>query len=229
MSPGSAGQRSIPIGGWRGCIQTRRRRGGRFLCPSTAKLSLFCRSRSASIGKSCSRSRASPKSGEHGCVVQGPGPRGHRELSLARPAAHLGQLARSGRYSLECLAGSGTLGELLDGAALFASRRRSSGTLGRTTCESRHKSVSAPDGPTACVGSWSMQAVDFSSAFCWALSDSNTRRTDEEPGEACSTLYKLTTCEAFRIASQAHPGTIPAQRRCLRHRPAMAFRLLGRT
>lgn len=77
----------------------------------------------------------------------------HRRLPVARPAAHLGQLACAGRHALVRLAGDGRLGECRDGEALRAPCRRSSGALcgaigcfaGGGICHSWHKSVTGPE------------------------------------------------------------------------------------
>jgi len=77
--------------------------------------------------------RSRDRAGQHGGLVQGTQAGGHPQLPLARPAAHVGKLARAGRNSAARAAGVGRLGELRHGPAVRALGSRAPGAVGRAT------------------------------------------------------------------------------------------------
>ena len=95
---------------------------------------------------------AAGQAGEQESVVQGTEARRNRGLSLARSAAHLGELARAGRNAALRVTGARRLGDGEDGAALCAPRPRniwrSMPATRKVTAQIRHKhriSTAQPD------------------------------------------------------------------------------------
>ena len=111
-SPGCSGRKWIWHGGWRGFIPTKRRRGKAIPVPLNAEAVVADRKQ---LGKHPTHVFSYPgqadHAGQHQGLVRGLERCRHQGFSLARSAAHLGELARAERHAAVRAAGVRRLGE----------------------------------------------------------------------------------------------------------------------